>query len=232
MQAKMVCFHCGAESFAEARFCRQCGQRLDDRPPVSVTEGSTRLFDAPYTPPKSDPFANENQWAGGPIVSHDANFTSSVAGKHTQTLGQPKSYKGLFLIGGSAFLAFAVLALILLFRFWGTVTINPPSDSAPPPPSALQEPPAPSASGTNVFSKLMYPGAKTTMSVSGGGEGNVLQLETTDTVEKVANWYRAKFSNPKVTSIPKSQIIDAGNIKVIIIDQNNGTRILLTQGQD
>lgn len=220
MQATVICNHCGAESFSEARFCRLCGKEFTDRQPVSVTEGTTRIFD---TPPdmSSDPFANLNNWAG-PLDKPNTNPIVIPTGKETQILSKPelKSNTRLIMGGAIALLSVAIIALALSLVFYFSATNAPVAPLRPEPP-IVQQPPAPAAD----FSKLIYPNAATVTKL---GDGSTI-LVTRDSVEKVAKWYTGKLTPESDIKTPESRIIVSEGISVIIEREGSGAKIILAQ---
>ena len=71
------------------------------------------------------------------------------------------------------------------------------------------------------------------MEVTDVSEGAVLQLQTSDSFDKVVNWYTEKLKPTKVVRIPDSNVIlEAGEMKAIINAEDGKTIIMLTQGDD
>ena len=229
MQAeKIVCINCGAGSFVEARFCRQCGRPIQSEPRPTVTEGTTKLFEA-------DPFADLNEWAG-PMAKQGVGSTTSMAGKSTQALAQKKSHTNWLIIGLVAFAVISILTTALLFVLLKppTVTTGPSGPSAPPNVGAQppQPPQPPQIAPDTDFSQLIYPGADKTLDINSQKEGHVVQLQTQDSIKKVADWYTAKLKLINTVKMPTQVILEAKGITVIISGSGRGTTIMLTQEQD
>lgn len=71
------------------------------------------------------------------------------------------------------------------------------------------------------------------MEVTDVSEGAVLQLQTSDSFDKVVRWYTEKLKPTKVVRIPNSNVIlEAGELKVIINADGDKTIIMLAQGDD
>lgn len=71
------------------------------------------------------------------------------------------------------------------------------------------------------------------MEVTDVSEGAVLQLQTSDSFDKVVNWYTEKLKPTKVVKLPNSNVIlEAGEMKAIINAKDGRTIIMLTQGSD
>jgi zinc-ribbon domain len=237
MQQLLPCANCGAEIPVEARFCRSCGQRAKhlDRP--SVTEGTTRILE---TPEKNAPF-NQNVYErpGGL-----AQATSAIPPQANQTRSLVEQPKGTnrpwVLISSILFIALILTGLFIALstRSATNVTVTPPVVTRPeaptipiPPPPPL--PPQGIPQGSRINRAFVYPGAETTMEITDTADGDVLQLRTSDSFDKVADWYINKLNPPKVVKIPGSSVVlEAGEIKVIINADANGTNIMLAQGGD
>jgi hypothetical protein len=102
----------------------------------------------------------------------------------------------------------------------------------PPPPAV--PPGAPQAGKINPA--LLYPGAQKTMELTSAAEGNMIQLQTTDSFDKVVDWYTAKL---KPTSVVKQEneqsrsVVLATEEMAAIINANGaGATIMLTQGDN
>lgn len=237
MQPISVCKVCGAEISGEARFCRSCGQRTGQFAGGSVTEGTTRLLETPERPA---PF-NQNVYEH---PGHLAQATSRIqpeANPTSRSLEQTRKPARLLLISLIVIitLAFTLLGgLFVALRDRSVTSVSPPVVTKPVVPPVNPPPPPPPppgsiAQGTGISRAFIYPGAKTTMEVLDESEGNVLQLETSDSIEKVVNWYTEKLKPTKTVKMPGSNVILATDeIKAIITAKGDGTNILLTQGDD
>ncbi len=138
-----------------------------------------------------------------------------------------------------AVIALTALFVILLNRPSSTTTVSPPAvtrpelPTVPPPPPPM--PPPGSTQGTTINRAYVYPGAEITMEVTSADEGNVLQLQTSDSFDKVVDWYTEKLKPTKVvkskdpTSNVINVILEAGELKAIITTNGNGTTIMLAQ---
>jgi ribosomal protein L40E len=241
MQQISLCTNCGAEIPGGARFCRSCGQRSNQLNPNSVAEGTTRLLE---TPEPNAPFGqNVYEHHGGLAqptsrIPLEANSTS----RSLETNPQPHNW---VLIGSIlvATLALILTALYITLRNSPTTTppASPPAVTIPElPPVQPPQPPTPpqgipSGSNTTISREFVYPGAETTMEVTDVSEGAVLQLQTSDSFDKVVKWYTEKLKPTKVmrVSIPTpSVILEAGEMKAIINTEGGRTIIMLTQGDD
>src|SRR5262249_53235209 len=83
-------------------------------------------------------------------------------------------------------------------------TVAPPKAPAPPPSSGA----AKEAGG-----ELKYPGSAVIMEMPGGNGHGMIQLHTTDPVEKVADWYISRMKSPKIIRAPYSVILSADRLR-------------------
>lgn len=202
-----------------------------------MTEGTTRLLETPERP---SPF-NQN------VYEHPGNLAKATS--HLPPQANPtarnletnqKSGNRLLLIGFIVVTIFALVLTGLLFKLQNrsATTVTPPVVTRPevPPVKPPPPPPAPPTSitqGTGISRDFIYPGAQTTMEITDESDGNVLQLETSDSLDKVANWYIEKLKPTKVVRKPGSNVVlEADEMKAIITARGDGTNIMLTQGDD
>jgi len=113
---------------------------------------------------------------------------------------------------------------------------TPPGVPVPPPPGVPVRPPPPSppviGGPSAIDPSLIYPGASQTMSVNREGGKGVVQLRTSDSVRKVADWYMARLKITKKVEIAGQTILKAGDIGVMIFGGDDGAQILITRGDD
>lgn len=238
MQQTTICTSCGAEMSPDARFCRRCGQASTRLKTESVTEGTTRLLE---TPEANKPFEQEFYEQG-----HLAQQTNPNLAQDNQTVRnltkETKNHNPL-LLGTIMVASLAVIALVLFFAFRspsaptppqtvvikrGMPPVNPPAPPAPPslPPRIVQ-------GGNNISHDFYYPGAETVMEVSNPSEGNTAQLRTSDSLERVVNWYTEKL---KPTQVVKTNgpnvVLKSSQMTAVINAQGPQTMILLHEGED
>jgi len=130
------------------------------------------------------------------------------------------------------------LAIVLFMRFdSGAPTPDIPVVSIPvptPPPGAPPPPPPPPVPGdTAISGSLAYPGAKTLMNINSAHGKSVLQLQTTDSPNKVVAWYKDKLKPTQNVDLPfGNSILKNGNTTVVITGVEDGTTILISRGED
>ncbi len=70
------------------------------------------------------------------------------------------------------------------------------------------------------------------MEITGEDEGHVLQLRTSDSLDKVVDWYIEKLKPTKVVRMKERTpqvILEADETNVVINENGDGTTIMLTQ---
>lgn len=240
MQQTSACTNCGAEIPLEARFCRACGHRSVRLEADSVTEGTTRLLETPERPTSFG--QNVFEQPGG--LAQPTTRIPSQVNETSRSLEVSRKSPQWMLIGSIliAVIALTTLVIVLANRS-STTTVSPPAVSRPEVPTIPQppQPPIPprgNTQGTTIDRAFIYPGAETTMEVISPEEGTVLQLQTSDSADKVVDWYTEKLKPTKVvrskdsSSNGVSVVLEAGELKAIINTNGNGTTIMLAQGDD
>ena len=233
MTSSRICIHCGAELTSEARFCRRCGQRAAHVSAGSVTEATTRHLETAANRP-----ALGQEFYAQPDTLAYQRSGPMQGGMGTPGAAEPAGQYRKWVFAGLLMIAFiSIVSLALAAKLWKhsgdiarppvvTVPMRPPAPPPPPPPPGLPSGSAPGA--TAISDALIYPGARTTLR-----KGNMLQLQTEDSVDQVADWYIAQLKPPKVIRVPGSNaVLKAAEAKVIITAAGNGTSILLKQDHD
>jgi hypothetical protein len=78
---------------------------------------------------------------------------------------------------------------------------------------------------------LIYPGSRVVLDLTEDKGAAVLQLETSDPLNKVQAWYMAQLKPDKVLQATiKSAILRRQNVTVTIITESNNTTIVIKQG--
>ncbi|HEY0321254.1 MAG TPA: zinc ribbon domain-containing protein [Pyrinomonadaceae bacterium] len=225
-QQKSACANCGAELVPEGRFCRKCGEPSNPLERGSVTEVTTRRLETP----------GQDVTGQQPLEQQSSGQTRAGLSVETQTLAPASTLKRW--LPGLVLLCIAILLpAIYVLKKWRQTTIKivPPTVQVPAVPKPPQPPEAPAKGTTSwasIDQSLIYPGARTTMVVSKAGEGDVVQLETKDAIDKVADWYTAKLKPTEIFRKPDNVILKADEMAVIITSNGSGTNIMLKQGAD
>jgi hypothetical protein len=202
-----------------------------------VTEGTTRLLETPERPASFDQHVYEQPG----ILAHPTTRIPTQANETSRSLELSRKSPQWVLIGSILIAVIALTALfVTLLNRSSTTTVSPPAVTRPEAPTIPQPPPPPvpppgSTQGTGINRSFIYPGAKTTMEITGDDGDSVIQLQTSDSFDKVVNWY---ITNLKMTKMvlpkdPNSQVIlEAGELKAIINANGDVTTIMLAQGDD
>jgi hypothetical protein len=90
----------------------------------------------------------------------------------------------------------------------------------------------PSASSSlQIDRSLIYPGSRTIVDMGDSG-GAVLQLETSDSLEKVRAWYEVNLKPTKTLQItPNSVIQKSDKLSVTLVHEDNLTSIVIKQAR-
>jgi hypothetical protein len=83
-------------------------------------------------------------------------------------------------------------------------------------------------SGTASSDSLVYPGARKMVDMVNEGGGRAVQLETSDSFEKVDEWYRKAMKPKKVIQLTSgSVVLKNDKTTATIVTENNKTNILI-----
>lgn len=75
---------------------------------------------------------------------------------------------------------------------------------------------------------LIYPGSQTIVDVVSEGGGRALQLETSDSLQKVEHWYRDSMKPHKVLQLtPNSVVLKNEKASTTIVSEHNKSNILI-----
>ncbi|MBD0370088.1 MAG: hypothetical protein ICV60_04585 [Pyrinomonadaceae bacterium] len=209
---------------AEARFCRRCGQPSNTLSRGSVTEVTTRRLGTPGAPF----MPGENVAGQHPLEQYGGQTRAALSADTKKLAPASKVKRWLPLL-----LLLCVVVLIptaYLLGQWRQPTrlVRPPTR----PPAVPPKPPQNPASAVPVDPRFVYPGASKTMVMSRAGEGDVVQLQTADGMEKVADWYIENLKPEKTVRLPESVILKSGDVGIVITPNGSGSNIMLRQGAD
>lgn len=233
-QQKSSCTNCGTELLPDARFCRRCGQPSNPLERGSVTEVTTRRLETP-----GQPFMpGQGVTAQQALEQQSSGQTSAAAmSAETRSLAPTSTLKRLLPALLILCIALLLPTVYLLKKLrHPVIKIVPPTVEAPavPQPPKPPKPPATwTTDSTGIDPAFIYPGARTTMVISKAGEGNVVQLQTEDPLNKVADWYADKLKPTEIFRQPKNVVLKAEDMSVIITPSGTGgSNIMIKQGAD
>ena len=203
-----------------------------------MTEGTTRLLE---TPEQQDPF-NQHVFDQPASLAQATNRLPPQANQTSRGLETKGKSRERVLVGSLLVLVLLLttVAIVLWNRPSTTTTISPPvvirpdlpPIQVPPPPPPFQPQGVPQ--GGTINPALLYPGARTTMEITNPAEGNMLQLQTSDSFDKVVNWYTEKLKPKSFVRQQNEQgrsvVLANEGMAVIITATGTGTTIMLTQG--
>ncbi len=225
-----ICDNCGAQILAEARFCRQCG-----KPQASSATAQTRLEAPTQTLGAREAVAAPTErWQSSPTTPAYLAPQSApppVAASAAQYL-QPPNKKSRFslLLLATIFLLLltSLLAVgLVVDRVFRRPTVIVKHTGKPDTPPA---PPAPNNGGNIAIDQsLIYPGARTTLNVI-DEENKVVQLHTSDSPDKVIEWYTARLKPKNVVRMENvPTVLTNEETSVVLTPQGGGTDILITK---
>ena len=76
---------------------------------------------------------------------------------------------------------------------------------------------------------LVYPGARTMLDVTSGSGTGVLQLQTNDDIDKVADWYLEHLKPTKTVRVGPMVVLKNGSVTATIVSDSGSTNIMIKQ---
>lgn len=226
-----TCSSCGAELIAGGRFCRRCGQPSSTFERGSITEAETRVFEQTAERGQQTQYYDQRPTGPSYIAPNDPSHPNPAA---VHDLATPRVKRHGILWGSAIVVVLLLLfGIVLAVRFSQTPSTPAPATQIEiPPPPVAPEPPRPPSVQQGGNSALVYPGAEVIMEMTRGEEGGVRQLRTSDTFEKVVDWYEGKLNPARVIRKGASAILTGDKITAVIKGSEGETTILLTEGID
>ena len=223
------CVNCGADIDYATKFCRQCGR------PVDPSEWTTRKLEEPSR--FESPTRLANSWPTSPTyLPPDAMPPQAPVTSSIESAGQKKTVIVLATIVALLVIALSALAILMFVRQADEAPramSTPTAPTAPKVPGVPTPPPIPNGATTTISQDLIYPGAQVTMEVKGEEKAKMVQLNTSDSFDKVIDWYVKKIKPTKHVTIPGGNAVLKGDgIAVMIMNDGEVTSILITQGED
>jgi hypothetical protein len=85
--------------------------------------------------------------------------------------------------------------------------------------------------GTSQVSRtLIYPGSRIVLDINSEGGGSVLQLGTSDPLEKVHSWYVSNLKPTKILQVTSGTVIlRKDNVTATLVAESNSTNIVIKQ---
>ena len=225
--AIVSCTSCGAQVDDASRFCRSCGK------PFDPSELTTRKLepDIQY----QSPTQIVNQSPTTPAYLSPAPLPAVPAVPATNDL-TPKSQNrtAIIILAATVGLLLFLLCAVMFVKFNnGSTALAPPVGgipTVPTPPVAPPPPVVPAISGAVELESLIYPGSERVMTINSQGKG-VVQLRTTDRIDKVIAWYTNRLKPTKIVNLPGgSAVLKSGDAAVVIAIGEDEISITVSRG--
>jgi hypothetical protein len=205
--SSLLCQNCRTEIVPGTNFCRSCGAPIDS---AEASEMQTAVLDqGGVTPTTQRLEARPTSGAGDPPARsvNDPRAAPLHPVDAYPSRERPAFGRGIVVI------AIIVLALIGVGALFVTKRMH------------RQEAP------NRLVNKLNYPGARTIIDLANEDGSGVLQMETTDTIEKVAAWYTTTLKPTKTIRVTsKTLIMKNDNLTATIVSGDaGGTSIVIKQ---
>jgi hypothetical protein len=195
------CAKCGLEIVPGTSFCRSCGAPVESQP--DSTERKTALLGERAEPRKTQRFESRTTADDGQAIRSYRPVTPVFVSQ--QSPAKP-SRRGLLIVG---------LILMLLVCASALVGVIKRTRH--------------SARSTRMAQQLIYPGARTVINV-GGENGGVLQMETTDPIDKVSDWYAATLKPTNTLQVTTATVIMKNDqVTATMAGTDQGTTIVIKQ---
>jgi hypothetical protein len=87
-----------------------------------------------------------------------------------------------------------------------------------------------SQGGSPISRTLIYPGSRVVLDLANEGGGSVLQMGTSDALDKVQSWYISNLQPTKVLQVTSGTVImRKDNVTATLVAENNSTNIVIKQ---
>lgn len=235
------CNNCGVQVEETARFCRRCGQPVSRFDPGPRGYVSPTDYEAP-TRPMNDGFTTPSYYPPSPVQPMQVPSTSNLGqGSQTRKVLWIVALILVLLVGFTVISTRFVVGLMSegpaasAPQAPGVHPPAPPIPAVPPvPPVPPPPPPVTEGSGAVRVDVPRYPGAEQVMEMVSPEEGNVVQLQTTDSISKVTDWYKARINSTKNITLPGGVSVLRGHGLTVVITPagDNLTHIVIKQGEE
>jgi hypothetical protein len=196
-------------------FCRRCGAPVVVLPDASE-QPTARLNQTPLDPAtrRFDPRPTSAAYGPAPLSTPagPAAPFAVTSGVRTAT-PRSGSMRGLIVIGIIIVVLLGIGSVVGVMK----AVFRSHSQSRP------------SASKPLADKSLVYPGAQIILDVTSEGGTGVLQLKTTDGIDKVADWYEAKLKPTKTVRVGPTVVMKSDNVTATIVSDGSSTNILIKQ---
>jgi hypothetical protein len=200
------CSACGAGLMPGAGFCRQCGAAAIE--PGETSEQPTAILNQTTdrsTTQRLDPRPTSPGY-------HDPTQTASreLSNAHPSTLASSAR-------SGRLKVVLAGVIIIALLGIGSAVVRSLKSRSE-------------TQSSGQVSRALIYPGSRIILDLANESGGSVLQLQTSDPLDKVQTWYMSNLQPTKILRVTSGTVIlRKDNVTATLVTENNTTAIVIKQ---
>jgi hypothetical protein len=205
VMATPLCAKCGAELAAGTSFCRLCGA------PVGISAGPSEQQTAllNQTQPKPTTQRLDARPTSGPRDAIPPGAFDAAPVQLPVSSACAGSRRSIFIVG---------IILLALVTIGATVVVMKIRSN--------------SVTHTQVSRQLSYPGARTVVDIGSNDGSGVLQMETTDSFEKVAAWYESNLKPTKTVRVTSTTVIMKNdNITATIVGTAEGANIVIKQSK-
>lgn len=228
------CMQCGSPTRAGAKFCHQCGT-----PIATSSLPPTMPFPAPPTASETRPQAFESASrtaAATEAMPTPTAYMSQMPQTYQPPMPMPqppqKSRGGFKIVMITLAIIFALgIASVIGAAFFIRSKVEQARRNFPSLPTISD---APDSVPDDRLGAPMYPGAKRTKTVSGGFgkfNGAVVEFTTSDSVDKVADFYREYFQGKEQYQVREVSSDDEPSV-VFTVGNNTGTRVITITEDD
>ena len=198
LMSQSRCPECDAELLLEARFCRQCGAAVSVSNELDKSEMPTKVL--------RDKIERPNTQRLDPRATSPGHPRFSVAEK-AETIEASRPRRRW--VPATVIFAIVLLAVIGILSAVAYVKIR-------------------NHNSTTESAALIYPGAKTITDMANERGGRAIHLQTSDSLERVADWYEETLKPSKVMRLTPTNIVmknrdvtatiaaDAGTVNILI----------------
>jgi hypothetical protein len=213
--ANTFCPNCGAEFVAGMNFCRRCGAAVVVSPDPS--EQPTAILNQTPSSPATQRFdprpTGAAYGAAPPSAPPGPAAPFIVASEVPAATPRSGSMRGLIIVG---------IIIVVLLGIGSVVGVMKTVFRA-------RSQSRSSVSKQLIGKSLVYPGAQTILDVTSEEGTGVLQLKTTDGIDKVADWYEAKLKPTKTVRVGPTVVMKSDTVTATIVSDGSNTNILIKQ---
>jgi hypothetical protein len=198
------CAKCGAQIVPGTNFCRACGAPVASQ--AEPSEMKTAVLDKKVVRSTTQRFEARKTAEASTEVPLATYNPGVPAFSPVQAPIPTRSRRGLVIV---------LAVLVVLLAASGLIGVMKRVLSG--------------RTSIQVSQQYTYPGAHTVLNVGDGG-GGVLQMETTDTIDKVSAWYTSTLKPTKTIQVTAATVIMKNDrITVTMVATDQGTSIVIKQ---